>query len=86
MSKVESAPTERASFSKSNFDKNNKPYRKNKRCSVYAEHLFGISDTILYEDHTWSARAAGHGTTDRIPDDWLISSERLKKMFEKYGK
>ena len=46
----------------------------------------GRGDTILYEDHTWSARAAGHGTTDRIPDDWIISSERLKKMFEKYGK
>ena len=50
------------------------------------QDTFNKEATILYENHTWSARAAGHGTTDRIPDDWIISSERLKKMFEKYGK
>ena len=45
----------------------------------------GRGETILYENHTWTARAAGRGTTDRIPDEWLISAERLEHMFETYG-
>ena len=45
----------------------------------------GRGDTILYENHTWGPRAAGRGTTDRIPDQWLISAERLEHMFNTYG-
>lgn len=45
----------------------------------------GRGETILYENHTWGPRAAGYGTTDKIPDDWRISAERLKEMFETYG-
>ena len=45
----------------------------------------GRGDTILFENHTWSMRAAGHGTTDKIPDNWLFSEERIQEMFDKYG-
>ncbi len=45
----------------------------------------GRGDTILYENHLWSTHAAGHGTIDRIPDEWVISAERLAKMFDVYG-
>lgn len=45
----------------------------------------GRGDTILYESHTWGPRAAGKGTTDKIPDEWIISAERLDYMFRTYG-
>lgn len=45
----------------------------------------GRGETILRENHTWGPRAAGRGTTDRIPDSWIISEERLREMFELYG-
>ena len=45
----------------------------------------GRGDTILYENRTWTNRAAGRGTTDRIPDEWIISAERLEHMFNTYG-
>lgn len=38
-------------------------------------------DTILYESKTWTKRAHGYGTTDKIPETWLISNERLLEMF-----
>ncbi len=37
----------------------------------------GRGDTILYEEHTWTARAAGRGTIDRIPESWRFSDARL---------
>ena len=45
----------------------------------------GRGDTILYENHTWGPSAVGKGTTDRIPDNWVISAERLQEMFNLYG-
>ncbi len=45
----------------------------------------GRGETILYENHTWTQRAAGSGTTDRIPNEWVISAERLEHMFNTYG-
>ena len=45
----------------------------------------GRGDTILYENHTWTKKAAGNGTTDKIPDEWKFSAERITEMFEKYG-
>jgi Holliday junction resolvase-like predicted endonuclease len=45
----------------------------------------GRGETILYENHTWGQRAAGKGTTDKLPDDWKISADRLQKMFDQYG-
>lgn len=45
----------------------------------------GRGETILYENHTWGPRAAGAGTTDRIPEHWLFTEERADFMFETYG-
>ncbi len=45
----------------------------------------GRGDTILYENHTWGPRASGYGTTDKIPNEWIISEARLKEMFDNYG-
>ena len=45
----------------------------------------GRGETILYENHSWGPKAAGKGTTDRIPDDWVASELRLKYLFDKYG-
>ena len=45
----------------------------------------GRGETILYENHTWGPRAVGRGTTDRVPDGWLISKQRLEEMFSTYG-
>lgn len=47
----------------------------------------GRGDTILYENHKWmKENAAGFGTTDCVPEEWLFSLERVKYMFEEYGK
>ena len=46
----------------------------------------GRGETILYEDHTWGPRAVAKGTTDRIPEGWKISAERLEHMFSSYGR
>jgi len=45
----------------------------------------GRGETILYEEHTWGPRAAGKGTTDRVPSEWRISAERLEFMFDHFG-
>jgi Holliday junction resolvase-like predicted endonuclease len=40
----------------------------------------GRGDTILYENHTWSARAAAAGTIERIPPTWRFSSARIHEL------
>lgn len=45
----------------------------------------GRGETVLREYHTWGPNAAGRGTTDAIPAEWAISSERLEYMFNQYG-
>jgi hypothetical protein len=40
----------------------------------------GRGDTILYEDHTWGARAQSKGTVDRIPEEWRFSEARLEAL------
>ena len=50
------------------------------------ESAGGRGETILYENHTWGPTAVGYGTTDRIPEEWKFSADRLEDMFEKYGK
>lgn len=45
----------------------------------------GRGETILYENHKWGPRAVGAGTVDKVPDEWKISTERLKYMFTTYG-
>ncbi len=45
----------------------------------------GRGDTILYENHTWTKRAAGAGTVEKIPQDWIFSPKRVQLMFDNYG-
>jgi hypothetical protein len=41
----------------------------------------GRGDTILYEKHTWGARARAAGTIEQIPDRWRFSPERMEQLF-----
>lgn len=45
----------------------------------------GRGDTVLHEHHEWGPRAAGNGTVDRVPDEWIFTEARAKEMFERYG-
>lgn len=40
----------------------------------------GRGDTVLYEEHTWSSRAHGAGTVERIPQTWLLSEQRINEL------
>jgi hypothetical protein len=40
----------------------------------------GRGDTILYEAHTWGARAVGAGTTERMPESWRFSQARVEEL------
>jgi Holliday junction resolvase-like predicted endonuclease len=42
----------------------------------------GRGDTILYEEKRWTARAYAAGTTDRIPDEWRFSLERIDQLLK----
>lgn len=43
----------------------------------------GRGETILYENHTWGARAIGYGTVDKIPDSWKFSEGRIMELFNR---
>ena len=43
----------------------------------------GRGETVLFENHTWAKTAYGYGTTDKLPDEWVFSMERLDEMFKK---
>jgi Holliday junction resolvase-like predicted endonuclease len=43
----------------------------------------GRGDTILYENHIWSSRGYGAGTTDTIPDSWKFTEQRLEEIAKK---
>jgi len=45
----------------------------------------GRGDTILSESHTWTDRAAGKGTTDRVPSYWRFTEARLDDIVSKLG-
>ncbi|MBS1588562.1 MAG: hypothetical protein JST52_03000 [Bacteroidetes bacterium] len=46
----------------------------------------GRGDTILYENYTYKTkRAAGFGTTDKIPNNWKFSRERLELLINELG-
>ncbi len=45
----------------------------------------GRGETILYENHTWSERAAGSGTIDKVPDAWKFSIERMQGLMNSFG-
>jgi Holliday junction resolvase-like predicted endonuclease len=40
----------------------------------------GRGDTILWESYTRGPRAAGAGTTERIPETWRLSRERVEQL------
>ncbi|TEU16228.1 MAG: hypothetical protein E3J21_11240 [Anaerolineales bacterium] len=40
----------------------------------------GRGDTILYEEHRWSARAYAAGTVERIPKNWRFSEARVEQL------
>jgi hypothetical protein len=42
----------------------------------------GRGDTILFEDHTRGSRAAGAGSTERIPDSWRLTSDRIAEIMK----
>jgi len=50
------------------------------------ESAGGRGETILYENHIWGPQAFASGTTDKIPDEWKFSANRVKKMFALYGR
>jgi len=39
----------------------------------------GNGDSILYENHTWQS-GLGVGTTDKLPECWKFSTERIEKL------
>jgi hypothetical protein len=41
----------------------------------------GRGDTILHEKKVWSNRAFAEGTTDKIPEVWRFSVDRLNHLF-----
>lgn len=47
------------------------------------ESAGGRGDTILYEHHVWSQRAAGPGTVDRIPEYWRLTATRIEEVWKK---
>ncbi|MBR6107765.1 MAG: hypothetical protein IKQ39_07115 [Oscillospiraceae bacterium] len=57
-----------------------------KIAKVLHKEANGRGDTILFENHKWTAKAAGKGTTDKIPDEWKFSIDRIETLFETYGK
>ena len=53
---------------------------------VLHQEAGGRGDTVLYEYHKWGPTAQAHGTTDKIPDEWLFTKARVDEMFEKHGR
>ena len=46
----------------------------------------GRGDTVLYEEHRWSSRAAGFGTVEKLPEEWKFKRERAEYLFDTCGK
>lgn len=46
----------------------------------------GRGDTELYEQRVWTERAQARGTTDRIPDAWKFSKERIEQLLDECSK
>jgi hypothetical protein len=46
----------------------------------------GRGDTILFENHIRGPRAAGAGTTERIPDSWRLSEKRIADVMKEAAK
>jgi len=46
----------------------------------------GRGDTVLREEITWGPTANGYGTTDKIPESWRFSSERIEELLNQIYK
>jgi len=44
----------------------------------------GNGETILYENHTWQS-GVGKGTTDKLPDHWKFSADRIESLIKGVG-
>lgn len=42
----------------------------------------GRGHSSLRENHTWTKRSKAAGTTDRIPDTWRFSAERVTRVLQ----
>lgn len=42
----------------------------------------GRGETMVYENHTWNRRAFAAGTTDRIPEAWRFTRERIDEILK----
>lgn len=40
----------------------------------------GRGDTILFEDYTRGPKAAGAGTTEKLPADWKMTRSRIREL------
>ena len=45
----------------------------------------GMGETVLREHHVWGDRASAAGTTDKLPEEWVFTEERVKQMFDTYA-
>lgn len=43
----------------------------------------GRGETVIYEHHTWGPRAFGAGTTDRVPETWRFTVDRINEVLTK---
>jgi hypothetical protein len=47
------------------------------------ETASGRGATILYESHTWTARAVAAGTVERIPELWRFTAARVEELLDR---
>jgi hypothetical protein len=45
----------------------------------------GRGNTILYENYTHGAKAAGAGTIEKIPTEWCLSANRVDQVIRELG-
>ncbi|MBQ1362717.1 MAG: hypothetical protein IIY43_06675, partial [Oscillospiraceae bacterium] len=45
----------------------------------------GNGETVLREHHIWGSRSIADGTTDKIPEEWLFTGERLNHLLDTYA-
>jgi len=53
--------------------------RHNEIAETLKKSRNGVGETILHENHTWKS-GIGHGTTDRLPERWRFSPDRINEL------
>ncbi len=54
-------------------------------CEWLKKAAMGRGDTILHVKHTWTPKAQAAGTTDKIPEKWEFTQERLEEIANSTG-